>query len=193
MPVTWYPQNFTWVNMTDMRMRPDPSSGYPGRTYRFYQGPKVFDFGFGLSYSNYSYEFISVSQNEFYFNQHSNGHTSRNSETIRYTLVSEVSKEYCEIGKFKVEVGVKNYGEMAGKHPVLLFVRQARAANGGDIKRLIGFQSVNLNAGERAQIEFELSLCEQLARANKDGEMVIEEGSLFLIVEGQEYEINVIV
>ncbi|GLT44911.1 hypothetical protein SLA2020_187840 [Shorea laevis] len=193
LPVTWYPQNFTRVNTTDMRMRPDQSSGYPGRTYRFYQGPKVFEFGFGLSYSNYSYEFISVSQNEFYFNQHSIGHTSRNSETIGYTLVSEVSKEQCEKGKFKVKVRVENHGEMAGKRPVLLFVRQARASNGGAIKKLVGFQSVNLNAGERAQIEFELSPCEQLARANKDGEMVIEEGSHFLIMEDQEYEINVII
>ncbi|MFQ6628628.1 hypothetical protein Gotur_006609, partial [Gossypium turneri] len=62
LPVTWYPQSYVNVPMTDMRMRPEPSSSYPGRTYRFYQGPKVFEFGYGLSYSNYTYEILPVTQ-----------------------------------------------------------------------------------------------------------------------------------
>ncbi|GLT93833.1 hypothetical protein SLE2022_116070 [Rubroshorea leprosula] len=190
LPVTWYPQNFTRVNMTDMRMRPEPSSGYPGRTYRFYQGPKVFEFGFGLSYSNYSYEFISVSQTKLYFSQHSRDHTSKNSESKGYKLVSEMSAELCQNGKFQVKVGVKNHGEMAGKHPVLLFVRQGTVGDGRPNKRLIGFQRINLNARERAQVEFELSPCEHLTWANKDGLQVMDEGSNFLMVGDQEYEIS---
>nr|GEX78139.1 probable beta-D-xylosidase 7 [Tanacetum cinerariifolium] len=63
--MTWYPKEFANVEMTDMRMRPDPSSGYPGRTYRFYSGKTVFDFGYGLSYSNYSYKFLSAKQSRY--------------------------------------------------------------------------------------------------------------------------------
>ncbi|PNT63716.1 hypothetical protein BRADI_4g20240v3, partial [Brachypodium distachyon] len=51
LPVTWYPEEFTNVPMTDMRMRADPANGYPGRSYRFYQGKTVYKFGYGLSYS----------------------------------------------------------------------------------------------------------------------------------------------
>nr|GFA08835.1 probable beta-D-xylosidase 6 [Tanacetum cinerariifolium] len=36
LPVTWYPESFTSVPMTNMNMRSDLSNGYPGRTYRFY-------------------------------------------------------------------------------------------------------------------------------------------------------------
>ncbi|GJT99494.1 retrotransposon protein, putative, ty1-copia subclass [Tanacetum coccineum] len=36
LPMTSYPKEFANVEMMDMRMRPCPSSGYPGRTYRFY-------------------------------------------------------------------------------------------------------------------------------------------------------------
>jgi hypothetical protein len=36
LPITWYPKDYIKVPMTDMRMRADPSTGYPGRTYRFY-------------------------------------------------------------------------------------------------------------------------------------------------------------
>lgn len=39
--------------MTIMDMRANPATGYPGRTYKFYKGPVVFPFGFGLSYTNF--------------------------------------------------------------------------------------------------------------------------------------------
>lgn len=179
--------------MTDMRMRAEPSSGYPGRTYRFYQGPKVFDFGYGLSYSNYSYKFLSVTQTTLYFNQHPSEQIKGKPNPIRFVSVSEIGTKLCDKGKFTVKVGVQNSREMAGKHPVLLFVRQSKVGKGNPMKQLIGFQSVNLKAGERAEIEFEVSPCEHLSRANKDGLMVLEEGSYFLIVENKEYEIRIVI
>ena len=60
LPITWYPESFTAIPMTDMNMRADPSRGYPGRTYRFYTGDVVYGFGYGLSYSKYSYSILSA-------------------------------------------------------------------------------------------------------------------------------------
>ncbi|KAJ6730378.1 SUGAR HYDROLASE-RELATED [Salix viminalis] len=191
LPMTWYPQDFTKVPMTDMRMRPQPSSGYPGRTYRFYNGKKVFEFGYGLSYSNYSYELASDTQNKLHLRASSN-QLANNSNTTRQKLISDIGKELCEKNKFTVTVGVKNHGEMAGKHPVLLFVRQAKVGNGRPIKKLVGFQTVNLNAGENAEIEYELSPCEHLSSPDDRGLMVMEEGSQFLIVGDKEYPITII-
>ncbi|WRX30841.1 Glycoside hydrolase [Theobroma cacao] len=166
LPMTWYPQSFIKIPMTDMRMRPEPSSGYPGRTYRFYQGPKVFEFGYGLSYSNYSYEILPVTQNKVYLNNQSSDKTA-----VAYKSVSEMGPELCEKSKFPVTVGVQNNGEMSGKHAVLLFVRQAKPGNGRPMKQLVGFNSVDLKAGERAEIKFELSPCEHLSSANEGGLM----------------------
>ncbi|TYI39373.1 hypothetical protein ES332_A02G093500v1 [Gossypium tomentosum] len=174
LPVTWYPQSYVNVPMTDMRMRPEPSSSYPGRTYRFYQGPKAFEFGYGLSYSNYTYEILP------------------RSNPNRYMPFSEMGAEACEKMKYTVKVRVKNHGEMAGKHPMLLFVRQPKMVNGRPVKQLVAFQSVNLNAGERAEVEFELRPCEHLSSAKKDGSMVIEEGSYLLSIEDKESEIQVV-
>ncbi|GFY96431.1 hypothetical protein Acr_11g0007370 [Actinidia rufa] len=81
---------------------------------------------------------------------------------------------------------VKNDGEMDGKHPVLLFVRQEGARKGSPVKQLIGFHSVGLKAGERAEFGFELNPCEHFSRANEDGLMVIEEGTRSLLVWGRE-------
>ncbi|XP_039055314.1 probable beta-D-xylosidase 7 [Hibiscus syriacus] len=194
LPVTWYPQSFVKVPMTDMRMRPDPSSRYPGRTYRFYQGPKVFEFGYGLSYSNYSYEFLPVAQNKVYLNNQlkSPKVELENSNAFKYIPVSELRTELCD-KRIPVTVRAQNHGDLAGKHPLLLFVRREKISNGRPEKQLIGFQSVILNAGERADVEFELSPCEHLSTSNEEGLMVIEEGSHFLSIGEKESEITVVI
>ncbi|KAL3618002.1 putative beta-D-xylosidase 7 [Castilleja foliolosa] len=193
LPVTWYPKDFISVPMTDMRMRPDPSSGYPGRTYRFYNGKKVFEFGHGLSYSTYSYDFMQSTPNTIHLNQlkpssQATG-DAKSSHSTRYLSVSDIGVDVCESLKFSARVGVANTGEMAGKHPVLLFVRPS---DGVVVKQLVGFESVGLNVGERVEVEFVLSPCEHLSSANEDGVMVIEEGYRQLVVEDKEYTINIV-
>ena len=45
---TWYDQSFAdAVNLTDMGMRPNASTGNLGRGHRFYTGTPTFKFGFG--------------------------------------------------------------------------------------------------------------------------------------------------
>lgn len=178
--------------MTDMRMRANPSSGYPGRTYRFYKGPKVYEFGYGLSYSKYSYEFVSVSHKNLHFNQSTSHLMIEDSETIRYKLVSELGGNACESMSVSVTVGVKNLGSMVGKHPVLLFTKQAKQRSGNPIKQLVGFESVLLDAGEKAQVGFELSPCEHFSRANEVGSKVIEEGFHLLLVGDEEHPIEIV-
>ncbi|KAE8077342.1 hypothetical protein FH972_015914 [Carpinus fangiana] len=187
LPVTWYPRDYVKVPMTDMRMRAEASSGYPGRTYRFYEGEKVFEFGYGLSYSNYVYELPAVTQSMIHLNQSSATQTAEN------RLVSELDKDLCERKKISVNIHVKNEGEMAGKHSVLLFVRREKASNGSPVKQLVGFQSINLKAGERGEVEFVLNPCERLSRANEAGLMVIEPGSHFLVVGDAELPLNIII
>ncbi|KAB2040597.1 hypothetical protein ES319_D02G095200v1 [Gossypium barbadense] len=192
LPVTWYPQSYTNIPMTDMRMRPEPSSGYPGRTYRFYQGLKVFEFSYGLSYSNYTYEFLPVKRNKVYLHIQVSSHVVGNSNPPGFIPVSKIGTEVCDKIKHQVTVRVENNGEMAGKHSLLLFVRPANMSNMRPVKQLVAFQSVNLKAGERAEIELQLRPCEHLSLANEDGTMVIEEGSYFLSIGDKEIEIQAV-
>ncbi|GAB2230280.1 hypothetical protein Droror1_Dr00014540 [Drosera rotundifolia] len=181
LPMTWYPNSFSKVPMTNMRMRANPAKGYPGRTYRFYQGKKVFEFGHGLSYSVYSYTFISVSLNKLHL------------PSSRHASVSDMGSQACERMKFTAIIGVENQGEMAGKHPVLLYVKRENATVGGSpIKQLAGFETVSLKANEGSHVQFVLSPCEHFSYADEDGTMVVEEGAYFLLVGDQEYPINVV-
>ncbi|XP_068636542.1 probable beta-D-xylosidase 7 [Aristolochia californica] len=193
LPVTWYPQKYTRIPMTDMRMRSDPASDYPGRTYRFYHGQTVFKFGYGLSYSAYSYEFTSVAQNSLFLNRSDIIKASKHSNPSSALYRTEVmGVEFCESLKFSAVVAVQNHGEMAGRHPVLLFVRASDAKPGAASKQLVGFESVHLNVGERAKIEFAVKPCDHLSRTDESGSKVIESGSHFLLAGDAEYKVNVI-
>ena len=53
LPITQYPANYvTQVPMTNMSLRPGENN--PGRTYRWYSGEPILEFGFGLHYTNFS-------------------------------------------------------------------------------------------------------------------------------------------
>jgi len=67
LPHTVYLENYVnQISMEDMNMRPSKNS--PGRTYRFFTGTPVYEFGHGLSYTNFtvhpvkSQESISISK-----------------------------------------------------------------------------------------------------------------------------------
>ncbi|GAA0149567.1 glucosidase [Lithospermum erythrorhizon] len=192
LPVTWYPKDFINVPMTDMRMRPNASTGYPGRTYRFYTGKPVFEFGFGLSYTKYSYEFIFVTRNKLDLSQSLARESIEGLGSVRYASISRIGHQLCQSSRFPAIVGVTNHREITGRHPVLLFLRDDTSRKGNPIKQLIGFQSVNLSPRQRTEIDFVVNPCEHLSKAKEDGSRVIEEGIYHLIVGGKEYPISIV-
>ncbi|RRT63635.1 hypothetical protein B296_00041642 [Ensete ventricosum] len=191
LPVTWYPQEFTRVPMTDMRMRADPATGYPGRSYRFYTGKPVYEFGHGISFTSYSYEFEAEAVTSIYLNTSLAPRATADSDILSYDIAS-LGSDTCRYLKFSATVGVKNQGSMAGKHPVLLFSRWSSSEHGRPLKQLVGFQSVHLEAGESTRVVFPLSPCEHLSRAIDDGTRVLDKGSHYLVVGQKEHEIRFI-
>ncbi|KAG9451582.1 hypothetical protein H6P81_011547 [Aristolochia fimbriata] len=189
LPVTWYPQSFTQVPMTDMRMRASP--GYPGRTFRFYNGNPVFKFGYGLSYSSHSYEFVSVTRKQLFLNHSSPIQAKKVSSSGALYDTALMGAEVCGNLEFSAIVRVQNQGEMGGKHSVLLFVRRAADRKpGAPIKELVGFESVHLEAGASGEVEFVVKPCEHLSRTEEDGTRVMENGSLHLLVGDEQFRVT---
>ncbi|KAL2477493.1 Beta-D-xylosidase 4 [Forsythia ovata] len=110
LPMTWYPQSYVdKVPMTNMNMRPDPATGYPGRTYRFYTGSTIFSFGDGLSYSQFNHHLVhapnlvSVPLDE--------GHVCRSSKCNSIDAIEETCKNLA----FDIDLRVKNVGKNGRK------------------------------------------------------------------------------
>lgn len=196
LPVTWYPEAFTKTPMNDMNMRPDPSEGYPGRTYRFYTGKSVYEFGHGLSYSLYRYELLSAPER---INLQTKGliiskipnHISK----LDFVELNELSS--CDSLKFSIDISVANSGNRDGSHVVLLFSKASKAVEieGGPLKQLVGFSRVHVTANGSAEVRIGVDPCKHLSFSNKNGRRVLPLGhhtlmandlehSIFLFVEG---------
>ncbi|KAK9110662.1 hypothetical protein Sjap_018722 [Stephania japonica] len=171
---------------------PQCSNGYPGRTYRFYTGKPVFKFGHGLTYTKYAYTFKSVELKQLDLRPYGSIQAVETGTSASYLSVSELENENCDKLKFSATVGVRNTREMSGNHPVLLFAKPSVHRDGSPIKQLVGFQSMHLNAGEEGEVEFGLSPCEHLSRANEEGLMVMERGSYFLMVGEEMQQISIV-
>uniref|UniRef100_A0A0E0MER2 Fibronectin type III-like domain-containing protein n=1 Tax=Oryza punctata TaxID=4537 RepID=A0A0E0MER2_ORYPU len=197
LPVTWYPEEFTKVPMTDMRMRADPATGYPGRSYRFYQGNPVYRFGYGLSYSKFSrHMFTSFSTSNA--GNLSSKISPLTGVTARRTgdgggmsyLVKEIGIERCNQLIFSAMVEVQNHGPMDGKHSVLMYLRWPTTSGGRPARQLIGFGSQHLKVAEKGKVKMEVSPCEHFSWVAEDGEKVIDGGAHFLIVGDEELELS---
>ncbi|OVA10053.1 Glycoside hydrolase [Macleaya cordata] len=192
LPVTWYPESFTSVPMNDMGMRADPSRGYPGRTYRFYTGDRVYGFGYGLSYTNYSYKFtnapkkISLSGYPIKADSRKNIPYQR-SDGLDYIHIEELMS--CKEMNFNMQISVINNGDMDGSHVVMLFSRPPRTLKGAPEEQLIGFNRVHTESKRATQTDILIEPCKHLSIVNEQGIRVLPLGNHILTLEDLEHSI----
>ncbi|XP_068313687.1 beta-xylosidase/alpha-L-arabinofuranosidase 1-like [Pyrus communis] len=176
LPMTWYPQSYVdKVPMTNMNMRPDPSNGYPGRTYRFYTGETVYSFGDGLGYSAFNHKLVrapklvSIPLEE--------GHVCHSSSCKSLDVV----EERCENLAFDIHLGVKNMGRMSGGHTVMLF-SSPPAVHKSPQKHLLGFEKVFVSARREALVKFNVDVCKHLSVVDELGNRKVALGEHVLHV-----------
>ena len=133
LPFTWYQGDEDLPPITDYNIRPAAYAGTqePGRTYMYYTGPTSYPFGYGLSYTKFSF---------------SNLHVSDTRPNANDTV--------------DVTANVTNTGSMPGNEIAELYVDQPRAsaAEQRPAKRLEGFQKVSLDPGQTRRVHFTISI-----------------------------------
>lgn len=193
LPMTWYPEWFTKIPMNDMRMRADLSRSYPGRTYRFYTGNRVYGFGEGLSYTNFTYKFLSAPSKLSLSG--SLRTTSRKrvlhqkGERLNYVHINEVSS--CNSLRFYVQISVMNAGDMDGSHVVMLFSRVPKVFKGTPEKQLVGFDRVHTNSRKSTETSILIDPCEHLSIANEQGKRIMPLGDHVLLLGDLEHFVTI--
>jgi len=135
------------VSMLDMHMRPGTSN--LGRTYRFYTGKPVYEFGTGLSYTTFSYTWSQFTQTV----------SARVIESVlRYAGPHAYKLREPDKILATVTVKVTNTGTVTGSDAVLYFIVPPNAGqNGTPLRYLAGFQRVTLTAGQSTTVTFNVA------------------------------------
>ncbi len=121
----------------------------------------LYNFGFGLSYSEFKYSDLKVNKERFNMND-----------------------------SIKISVNVQNLSKIDGFETIQLYSSDLYASVTPDIKRLRDFKKVKVNAGETKTIIFNLPVSE-LAFVNSENEFVVEPGRFNLSIDNLSKEISV--
>ena len=122
------------------------------RTYRYMKKEPLFPFGFGLSYTSFSYADIA--------------------------LEDEVIKSG---ERTTVTARVSNIGKYIGEEVVQLYITDLQASVEVPQYALKGFKRIRLKPGETKTVEFEV-LPEFLSLINNEGDSILEKGEFLLSI-----------
>ncbi|KAG6594920.1 putative beta-D-xylosidase 6, partial [Cucurbita argyrosperma subsp. sororia] len=189
LPVTWYPQSFTNVPMNDMHMRADPSRGYPGRTYRFYTGDRVYGFGQGLSYTSFKYKLLSAPQKLSLLGNSKAKSSRKIVSHVSYMEVEDV--ESCDLLRFYVKLSVANIGEFDGSHVVMLFSEFPKVLRGSPQRQLIGFERLHVERQQAAESSILVDPCNHISMADEYGKRVIPLGDHIISLGELEHVLSI--
>ncbi|MGV6846142.1 MAG: glycoside hydrolase family 3 N-terminal domain-containing protein [Lutibacter sp.] len=118
-----------------------------------------FEFGFGLSYTQFEYKNLKISNDTLVGNDYLN-----------------------------VTVEVKNIGKMPGKEIVEVYKKDLVATVAPDNKRLIRFKKVFLQPNEKQTIKFKIS-SEDLKSIGINNKWIVEEGDFEILVGGNPHKL----
>ena len=158
MPFT-YPKHINALANYDYK--PCENMGQMGGNYNYDSVMDVqWEFGFGLSYTTYSYSNLKVDKTSF---------------TADDVLT--------------VSVAVTNTGKVTGKESVLLYSKDLVASSTPDNIRLRNFEKIELNPGETKTVTMQLKGSD-LAFVGYDGKWRLEKGDFTIKCGGQTLDIN---
>jgi beta-glucosidase len=130
LPVTFYKSTSDLPPFEDYNM--------DGRTYKYFKGEPLYPFGYGLSYSDFSYSGLKLNNKKY-----------ENNDTIT------------------LSVGLKNEGPADGEEVIQIYARKASPAEDDPAKVLVSFKRMFLKKGESGKVELKIPV-KSFARWNSE-------------------------
>lgn len=136
------------------QLPPYDDYGFFGRTYRYMEAEPLYPFGFGLTYSEFSYSDLQLDKK-----------TIADNESIQVSLK------------------VSNIGKAEAEEVVQLYITDLEASQPTARYSLKQFKRIKLKAGESQKVEFTISP-EMLSLITDEGDSLIEPGEFLVTVGG---------
>ncbi|MGN6604875.1 MAG: glycoside hydrolase family 3 C-terminal domain-containing protein [Ginsengibacter sp.] len=125
-----------------------------GRTYRYMKAEPMYPFGFGLSYTTFTYSNLKLSKTSVEKNQ-----------------------------PVDAEVTVTNSGKVASDEVVQLYLTHLPGGNDVPLYSLKGFQRIHLAAGASQKVKFTITP-DMMKLVNEDGKSVLDDGNIKVSIAG---------
>ena len=157
LPVTFYKDINDIPAFSDYKMT--------GKTYRYFKGNPLYEFGYGLSFTDFNYKNLEVPEN-----------INANED-------------------FTITVDVKNTGEFDGEEVVQVYVHHLNADEFNPHKTLACFERIFFNSGEKKQVHFTIdkdqltSVTKEGKKVILPGEYLISVGGAQYSLEREKKEI----
>jgi beta-glucosidase len=145
--VTWHKSVKDLPDFNDYTLR--GTGGKPGRTYWYFNKDVSYEFGFGMSYTNFEYTNFTISKNSFTPND-----------------------------KLTVQVDVKNSGSVDGDEVVQIYIKtpDSPASFERPIKRLKGFKRVTIAAGQTKRVSIDIDCADLWFWDTKNKSITFDQG-----------------
>jgi beta-glucosidase len=124
------------------------------RTYRYFKGVPLYPFGFGLSYTKFTYGKLKLSKTKIEKNESVNA-----------------------------ELTVTNSGKIGGDEVVQLYITHLKGGADIPLYSLKGFKRIHIAAGTSEKVSFNISP-DMLKLVNESGESVLNSGDIKISVAG---------
>ncbi|KAG7394684.1 hypothetical protein PHYBOEH_004840 [Phytophthora boehmeriae] len=178
LPQTFYDADYVnAISIYDMHMRPTLETGNLGRSYRFFTGAPVYEFGYGLSYTKF--------------------HENWGIEpplTLDATMIAQqiAMHEDIDTNSVNFTVSVTNHGDVEGVQIVQIYAEPPGAGVGGrPLKSMVAFERTPLlGKGQKVDLSFLLP-SEVFTLANENGDWTVVSGNWTIHVNGLRHKINV--
>jgi beta-glucosidase len=153
LPVTFYQSTADLPAFEDYNMQ--------NRTYRYFTGQPLYPFGFGLSYTTFTYRNL------------------------------QIDPAQVEPGEpVSIQAEVENTGHLPGDEVVQLYLKDVQASLPMPQLQLQGFTRIHLSPGEKQTVRFSLT-ARQMSFADESGKWVLEPGEFKVWVGGQQPDLKI--
>lgn len=125
-----------------------------GRTYKYMKEDPLFPFGFGLSYSKFKYDGLTLSSSKL-----------KKSENLEIVL------------------NVTNVGNVLADEVVQVYLSQPGAGETAPLRKLVAFKRVNLKVGEKKDLKFTIG-SKEFEQVTEKGTCEISKGKYTILIGG---------
>lgn len=183
--MTWYEADYVnKLPMTSMPLRPVESLGYPGRTYKFYDGPVVYPFGYGLSYTyfihtlNSAKRSITVDLGDMIQCRD----IAYNDDAFKPDCAAALVDDLTCSEEIEFQMEVENTGDKDGSQVLMVYSKPPSGISSTHIKQVVGFKRVFLSAGDSETVTFKLNACKSLGLVDFTGYNLLPAGGHTIVV-----------